>query len=584
MAMTRDRRVLLAAGITVGICVLIAVWPTGKRQVETFATTPPEAASVAAKPATPAKPATTTRLSDRAASATAQALDAVSVKTLAPASAATAVTRGAMQQVAAASTSDTAAMESGAIPMKGSLAMYLTVLEGPLPYALPGKTDAATGASPPTTPTFDLASSRWYNYMPNEASKMNYMMLNGWTADPYRLNTAGKRTGVALKNLKFTGIQSIDYGETPNALYSVLTSFTLGVYVQWNALTDLANDLVLFRMYAETPDRIECRLRRHASDGQKVTMVMVVGDWTREYGLNEWHLQKASLITGRPVLISVVFTKDAQPTPSLELYVGDTLVSKLFTPKEARFSDVRLGNSMTEFNLNANVDGNALAIVYYRTAFNTTMVQALRAYFDNRHEFADLTDQMNGLLAVYDTLLEDSANNLNSQAMMCAADMESLKKQLASRSTASAGASKKGLKYQVAYVEPGKGAAVPELDLTNSNPMVSYVTNANQAVMYTAASKFTLPVPLNVNAQSSAGKPFTPTLKAVTAGVLAKSGGSGGSARQPGALAQKAREVFGGKTAPPAPASTAPTTSPAGPAKKGTTTAAVSAALAKKGA
>lgn len=198
------------------------------------------------------------------------------------------------------------------------------------------------------------------------------------------------RFGLSMSGVRLIGPPSENVA-FPNSGY-VLPSISVCFFAKWKTV-DLNAPLVLFRMYAETPNHVSVTV--NPKDANNVTLSVVCGDFETNY---DWVVPKSTLITQGPgALYTFVYDKDAN---TVTFYVGATALSMKTLQSKI---DIKLSNSPIEVNYSQNWDADLQALLICRGIVNPSDITATTDYFlglgNGKHEEVEKLKQNTEVLS-----------------------------------------------------------------------------------------------------------------------------------------------------------------------------------------
>jgi hypothetical protein len=242
--------------------------------------------------------------------------------------------------------------------------------------------------------------------------------------------------GLNMNNVRMIGPPSESVA-FPNSGY-VLPNISVCFFAKWRTV-NLTAPLVLFRMYAETPNHVSVTVS--PLDATNVKLSVVCGNFEKSY---DWVVPKSTLITQGPgALYSFVYNKDAN---TVTFYVGaTTLPSQTLDTK----IDIKLSNSPIEINYSQNWDAQLQALLICRGIVTPTDITATTEYFlglgNGKHEEVEQlkkdTQQLSQNLETCSSQLPKllaQIENLQGEVRYNAAEINTLRKRVALEKSACA--------------------------------------------------------------------------------------------------------------------------------------------------
>jgi hypothetical protein len=268
-----------------------------------------------------------------------------------------------------------------------------------------------------TTGTYSKLTQKWINGI---VGATNTFVITGPSIPNDVVDAVGKPIGLSLKNLKLTGPSSDVFSMVDASGNNTFTlgSFTAAMYVNINSLAS-TDTVTLFRMYAETPNRLEWSIAP-GSDAKHMNVNVII-DTT----LYTWEVELAALVASGPSLLTIVFD---QADKSLKLYMG----MRMFTATVPMYDPIRLGNSPVEINSTANLDASLLAFLFYKAPMGQADVAQLNDYmFKQAGGFYSALSNIQAVAAAQAsalaTLVLDTNSTYQAQLSTCSADLEKAK-------------------------------------------------------------------------------------------------------------------------------------------------------------
>jgi hypothetical protein len=291
------------------------------------------------------------------------------------------------------------------------------------------------------TPTYAAGGSAYWRDLKEGKELFNIIGTNlpSTLRSPpdYGLSMMGVRMiGPPSENLAF-----------PNSGY-VLPSLSVCFFGKWKTV-DIQSPLVLYRMYAETPNAITISFI--PLNNENVTLSIVLGDVNKKY---DWTVPKTTLLTqSMGTLYSFIYDKDAN---TLTAFVGTTsLGSQNLSEKPS----IKLSNSPIEIAYTQNWDFVLQSLLLCRGVINPADIVATTDYFvglsnGKTQEVAQLQQQTTTVKKSLETCssklprLLAEIENLKGEVQYSETELKDLKKKLEREKLACAKAAAGETKFQ----------------------------------------------------------------------------------------------------------------------------------------
>lgn len=178
--------------------------------------------------------------------------------------------------------------------------------------------------------------------------------------------------GIPMMGVRMIGPPSENFA-APNSGY-ILPSISICFFGKWKSI-NLDAPLVLFRMYAETPNAISVTYTPIENDTNNVKLSIILGATTNVY---EWVIPKTSLLTQSiGTLYCFIFDRDAN---TITCSVGTT---NLGVQNLKEKPVIKLSNSPMEIAYTQNWDFQLQAVLLCRGVITPSDITASTDYFAN---------------------------------------------------------------------------------------------------------------------------------------------------------------------------------------------------------
>ncbi len=178
--------------------------------------------------------------------------------------------------------------------------------------------------------------------------------------------------GLPMSGVRMIGPPSENFAY-PNTGY-VLPSMSICFYGRWKSV-QLEAPLLLFRMYAETPNAVSITYSPIENDADNLKLSIVLGATTNTY---DWVVPKTTLLTqSAGTLYSYIYDKEAN---TLTCFVGST---NLGTQSLSEKPIIKLSNSPIEIAYTQNWDFHLQTVLLCRGVVTPTDITATSDYFVN---------------------------------------------------------------------------------------------------------------------------------------------------------------------------------------------------------
>lgn len=188
--------------------------------------------------------------------------------------------------------------------------------------------------------------------------------------------TVKSDVGLPLKDVSMIGPPSNTLSSAQNNY--VLESFTCTWYMKFNNLIfdNTQKPIVWYKMFAETPNRVQLLVYENGADGVKVQVT--IGNMNEQF---EWAIPKTTLMSnGNPTLYALVYNKEESKAT---FYIGNVP----YTAKINVNSKVPVKLGLTQLVINdltrghVSLDANLMAFTYYGSVLSQVELVNLAQYF-----------------------------------------------------------------------------------------------------------------------------------------------------------------------------------------------------------
>ena len=231
--------------------------------------------------------------------------------------------------------------------------------------------------------TYSSLTNQWIDFSRNtnaNANNIGFTLVSS-AALPGTLVSAN---GLPIKGIKMVGPPSTQFGN------GYLDSFTAVWYMKINALEFTKNKIMIFQLFAETPNKIQLNIQPNGTDATTAVVEAIVGVATTKY---QWTIPRTTLMSnGNTTLYSLVYNPTAN---KLNFYIGE-----LEYPADVTLNPdypIKLGLSQMIINDTPkfqSLDANILAFAYYNVALTNAELKALSVYFSKEAGGINLLQQM----------------------------------------------------------------------------------------------------------------------------------------------------------------------------------------------
>lgn len=198
--------------------------------------------------------------------------------------------------------------------------------------------------------------------------------------------------GLSLMNINIHGPPSDSL--TTSAANYMLDSFTIAFYMRINSLHFTnGNSIILYQMYAETPNMIRFSFYQKDSDSMNTVVEAILGNKNTIY---TWTIPNTTLMSnGNITMYSFVYDK---LNGTLNFYIGTTVntTSLNMNPDEP----IILSLSNISINKGSqSLDANLFAFIYYNKILTSAELIKLSDYFNYEYEGISNLTQTNQIIS-----------------------------------------------------------------------------------------------------------------------------------------------------------------------------------------
>lgn len=180
------------------------------------------------------------------------------------------------------------------------------------------------------------------------------------------------------KSLPMNGVQIIGPPSYKVAFQNTsyeLPSLSVCFFGKWTDV-NITSELILFRMYAETPDNLSISFKPTANDNTTLTLTIVLGEIGTEY---TWIVPKTTLQTQSiGTLYTFTYNKD---TKKINYYVGNTSLGEKPLSHPVTKPKILLAFSPIEINKTGNWKMELQAVLICRTNIGLDDIKELTEYY-----------------------------------------------------------------------------------------------------------------------------------------------------------------------------------------------------------
>jgi hypothetical protein len=346
-----------------------------------------------------------------------------------------------------------------------------------------------------TNTTYKGAMSTWYDTNNNSSvtscqsgGPINYF-LNGPNV-PANIDN----NGLLLHNIMIQGPPSINL-VNPSSNYK-LASFSVLFYLTIQNLDfDTDAEIILFEMFAQTPNMIRLSIVPVANDTTNVEVNAYVGSSSTVYA---WIVPISTFLSnGNSTLYTLVYNNTAT-NPTILFYIG-TL--QFTADVQSTSSNIILAMQQLQINTNRNLNANIIAFAYYNIALSQNDVMNINNYFIQESSsinlLAETLNQVQASLTAKNSAILQQLNETALEAKLLSQQLLSLQNTPAASCPASVSAPAKS------YAPPApmwqinmQGASsISDSDLEKCSPLTlqNFDVNVPEISMPNVHSAFTPP-------------------------------------------------------------------------------------------